>query len=67
MLKLKVEDMTCGHCAAAVQKAVRSVDPAAKVDVDLSAGTVTVETGADEGRIGNAISSAGYSNQALAA
>lgn len=67
MLRLKVEDMTCGHCAAAVKKAVRSVDPAAVVDVDLATGTVTVETGADDGRIGDAIRSAGYSNQALAA
>lgn len=67
MLKLKVEDMTCGHCAATVQKAVRSVDPVAKVDVDLATGTVTVETVADESRIGEVIRAAGYSNQALAA
>lgn len=67
MLKLKVEDMTCGHCAATVRKAVRSVDPAAKVDVDLATGTVTVETGADEARIGDAVRSAGYPNQPLAA
>lgn len=67
MLKLKVEDMTCGHCVASVQKAVRSVDPAAKVDIDLAAGIVSVETEADKARISGAIASAGYPNDALAA
>lgn len=66
MLKLKVEEMSCGHCAATVQKAVKDVDPAAKVDVDLPTGTVSVETTADAARIGNAIRSAGYPNQLAA-
>ena len=66
MLKLKVDDMSCGHCAAAVQKAVKSVDPAAEIDIDLATGTVSVETAADGARISDAIRSAGYPNRPAA-
>lgn len=32
---ITVEGMTCGHCKAAVEKAVASVDGVSKVEVDL--------------------------------
>ncbi|HEV7253638.1 MAG TPA: heavy-metal-associated domain-containing protein [Mesorhizobium sp.] len=67
MLKLKVEEMSCGHCAATVQKAVKGVDPAADVQVDLSGGTVSVASDAEESRIREAIRQAGYPNEKLAA
>jgi len=67
MLKLRVEDMTCGHCAAMVQKAVKRVDPAATVDVDLTSGIVSVASRADEARVSEAIRSAGYPNETIAA
>jgi copper chaperone CopZ len=60
MLKLKVPDMSCGHCAATIEKAVRSVDPAAKLAVDVGAQTVSVETGAAPATVREAIRSAGY-------
>ncbi|WAJ31252.1 heavy-metal-associated domain-containing protein [Antarcticirhabdus aurantiaca] len=67
MLKLKVQDMSCGHCSATVTKAVKSVDPAADVAVDLSSGVVSIESAGDEARIADAIRSAGYANEKLAA
>lgn len=67
MLKLKVPEMSCGHCASTVEKAVKSVDPAARVDVDLGSSTVSVETSADENAICEVIRSAGYDNEKLAA
>lgn len=67
MLKLKVPQMTCGHCASTIEKAVKSVDPAAKVQVDLGEKTVTVETTADETSVKDAIESAGYDNEKIAA
>jgi len=67
MLKLKVPDMTCGHCAQTVEKAVKSVDPAAQVEVDLARKIVTVETSAPEQRIAEVVRSAGYENEQLAA
>ncbi len=67
MLKLNVPDMTCGHCASTVEKAVKSVDPAAKVKVDLGSKTVTVDTVADETKVKDVIRSAGYENEKVAA
>jgi len=67
MLKLKVPEMNCGHCAGTIEKAVKSVDPAAHVTVDLDASTVAVETGADENAIRDVIRAAGYDNEKAAA
>ena len=60
MLKLKVHDMTCGHCAGMVTKAVKSVDAGANIAVDLSSQTVSIETAADADRIKDAMEAAGY-------
>lgn len=66
MLKLQIPDMSCGHCAGTIEKAVKSVDPAARVAIDLSASTVTVETAAGTDPIRGVIRSAGYDNETAA-
>ena len=60
MLKLKVEGMTCGHCAQTVTKAVESVPAVERALVDLKAGEVTIEGSADERAVRQAIEDAGY-------
>jgi copper chaperone len=40
---LKITGMTCGHCVAAVTKALRSTDGVSSADVDLQAGRARVE------------------------
>ncbi len=67
MLKLKVPEMTYGHCAATIEKAVKSVDPAVRVQVDLSEKTVTVRTQEQDEKISEVVRSAGYDNEKLAA
>lgn len=63
MLKLKVPDMSCGHCEATVKKAIRSVDENAKVNVDLASRTVAVESAADAQKIAAALEAEGYPSQ----
>ena len=41
-LTFQVDDMTCGHCASTITKVVGSVDPDAKVAVDLAAHFVSI-------------------------
>jgi copper chaperone len=65
MLKLKVPDMTCGHCAGVVTKALQSVDAAARIDIDLKSQTVSVETSADAAKLAQALDSAGYPAQSI--
>lgn len=38
-----VTGMTCGHCEAAVKRAIFQLDPAAQVDIDRSNNSVTVD------------------------
>jgi copper chaperone len=64
MLTLTVPDITCGHCAGVIEKAVKSVDPAATVAVDLAGKRVTVETRAPFAAVSIAIEEAGYPNAA---
>ena len=67
MLKLKVPDMSCGHCASTIEKAVRSLDPTADVTVDLRSQTVTVGSKLEPTAISDSIASAGYENEKLPA
>ena len=65
MLKLRVPDMSCGHCAATIEKAARSVDPGARVEVDLTTKVATIATTAPAERMRSAIRTAGYDNQPI--
>ena len=65
MLRLKVPDMSCGHCVATIEKAAKSVDPAAQVDVDLTTKVAAIATMAPADRIRSAIREAGYDNQPI--
>lgn len=62
MLKLKVPDMTCGHCVSTVEKAIKAVDATAVVKTDLGSKTVSVETSAAPEAISRAVDGAGYPN-----
>ncbi|MBO9508965.1 heavy metal-associated domain-containing protein [Thalassospira sp. A3_1] len=60
MLKLKVDEMSCGHCAATVTKAVEGVSGVEKADIDLAKGEVTVTGNPDVAALIAAIDDAGY-------
>tara|TARA_Y100001934_G_C11762573_1_gene499914 strand:- start:164 stop:361 length:198 start_codon:yes stop_codon:yes gene_type:complete len=59
-MKLKVDEMSCGHCAAAVTKAVEGAADGAKADIDLAKGEVTVTGTTDTAAVIAAITNAGY-------
>ncbi|MFL9912694.1 heavy-metal-associated domain-containing protein [Paraburkholderia sediminicola] len=60
-MEFEVKDMTCGHCAGLITKAVKDADQSAMVHVYLDQKRVKVvsETSPDE--FLHAISEAGYS------
>lgn len=60
MVELRVDQMTCGHCVRAVTQAVRSVDPEAKVEVDLGSKRVRVEGVGSAHELVRALEAAGY-------
>ena len=59
-LKLKVPNIKCSDCVETVTEAITTMEPDAKVEVDMEAKTVTVESGASEETIKQAITAAGY-------
>ncbi len=60
MLILKVDGMTCGHCAQTVTKAVEALPMVEKASVDLKAAEVSIEGAPDEAAVRKAITDAGY-------
>lgn len=61
MVTFRVPDMTCGHCADSISKAVAAVDAAARVGFDIPAHLVRVTPGsASPAQLEHAIRRAGY-------
>lgn len=67
MRRLSVPDMSCGRCAAAIEKAIKAIDPTAKVSCDLGAHIIDVESFLSERALSEAIRDAGYDAKAPAA
>ena len=44
-MRFAVDGMTCGHCVRTITRTLQAIDPDARVDVDLAAGTVFVPDG----------------------
>jgi len=65
MIEIKVPDMTCGHCASTITKAVKDLDASAKVEVSLPDHRVRVDTKASKEDLVRSIAEAGYTPQAL--
>jgi copper chaperone len=61
MIAFEVNDMTCGHCASTISKALKAADKDAKVQIDLATHRVQVEAAAaDADELAEAIKDAGY-------
>ena len=60
MIEFKVEDMSCGHCVAAITRAVKDVDASGKVEVDLGSKRVRIDSTHAAKEFSTAIEEAGY-------
>ena len=67
MLEIKVEGMTCGHCAGAVKKALEGVPGVTGARVSLEEGKAWVEGAADPSALTAAVEEEGYRARPLAA
>lgn len=64
----RVDGMTCGGCAASVERAIKAAVPGATVSVDLGKKAVTVDGAtADDSRIRQAVEAAGFTYEGVAA
>jgi len=62
MPEIKVKGMSCGHCAAAVTKALQSLPGVSEVQVDLAGSRVTFQSAAPVSpeEVARVIKAAGY-------
>lgn len=60
MYRIKVDGMSCGHCAQTVTKAVEALPQVERALVDLATGEVSVVGAADPAVVRRAIEAAGY-------
>ncbi|HMW24919.1 MAG TPA: heavy-metal-associated domain-containing protein [Burkholderiaceae bacterium] len=60
MIELTLPDMSCGHCVATVKKTLLQLDPQSRVEVDLPAHRVSIETSQSEERVRAVLAEEGY-------
>jgi copper chaperone len=60
MIELTIPDMSCGHCASSIANICSLVDPRSKVEVDLKAKTVKIDSAQDRSAFILPLSEAGY-------
>jgi copper chaperone len=62
-MEFNIPAMSCGHCVGAITQAVKSLDPAAQVSVDLAAKKVVVQSSQDRQAVAAVLAEAGYPAQ----
>lgn len=62
-MEFTIPTISCGHCVRAVTEAVRQIDAAARVDVDLASKKVTVQSTQTRDALVTALAGAGYPAQ----
>ena len=67
MIEFIVNDMTCGHCASTIMRAVKEVDAAGRCEIDLAAKRVRIASNHPAEDFREAIEEAGYTPVASAA
>ena len=59
-MEFSIPEMSCGHCAGVITKAVQQLDADAMISIDLLAKKVTIETVHDRQTVASALAEAGY-------
>lgn len=60
MIELTLPDISCGHCVKVVTEAVKRIDPQARVEVELLAKQVRIDSSADPQVLRQALADEGY-------
>lgn len=63
MYRLQVPKMRCGGCVATITDAIRALDPAARIEADIAARTVSIDSEKSQEEIVMAMTEAGYPPQ----
>jgi copper chaperone CopZ len=60
MIEFNIPDISCAHCVGVVEKAVKAVDAAATVEIDIPTKKVRITSTAEKSALANALVAVGY-------
>ncbi|RSZ59420.1 heavy-metal-associated domain-containing protein [Massilia atriviolacea] len=60
MIKLRIPEMSCGHCAGIINKTLKELDRDAVIQIDVPARTVELDTAAAQDEVLASLAEAGY-------
>jgi copper chaperone len=60
MQAFEIQSMTCGSCAGRITRAIKDLDPRARLEVDVKQRTVRIDTNEDRPSLVAALTEAGY-------
>ena len=64
-MKLHIPDMSCGHCVATIEKAVKATDPSAILRPDLASHTAEIETSSSTAAVIKVLEGVGYPSKVV--
>jgi copper chaperone len=59
-MKFEVKDMSCGGCANSITRAITNVDPAARLDIDVTTKIVKIDSALPLDRLVAVIEEVGF-------
>ncbi len=60
MFNVRIPSISCGHCVRTITEAIKALDPAATVNVEMDSKIVSIDTQAAPAAITASLASAGY-------
>ncbi|MCF3595025.1 heavy-metal-associated domain-containing protein [Rhodobacteraceae bacterium LMO-12] len=60
MKSFHIPDMSCGHCKSTVENTIHALDPEARVEFDMQARQITLDTMVEAMIVQAALAAAGY-------
>jgi copper chaperone len=60
MIEFTVPNMTCGHCVSRVTRALKELDPSARVEIDLCMQRVRIQSGETKESLTATLTEVGY-------
>ena len=64
-MKLSVPEMSCGHCKTSITNAIETLDSTAKVDFDMEAKQITINTDKPVNAVQDALNAIGFDNAVI--
>ena len=60
MNSFHIPEMSCGHCKATVEKTIHALDPKARIDFDMKARRISLDSRTEAEKVQQALAAAGY-------